>query len=33
MEHCVLFSTAEYDAQRTSSRLFDSVMRLGSPLI
>jgi cardiolipin synthase A/B len=33
MEHCVLFSAAEYDAQRTSSRLFDSVMRLGSPLI
>jgi cardiolipin synthase len=33
MEHCVLFSVADYDTQRTSSRLFDSVMRLGSPLI
>jgi cardiolipin synthase len=33
MEHCMLFSAVEYDAQRTSSRLFDSVMRLGSPLI
>jgi cardiolipin synthase len=32
-EECVLFSAADYDAQGTSSRLLDSVMRLGSPLI
>ena len=32
-EHCVRFSTEVYDAQNTSSRLVDSVMRLGSPLI
>jgi len=33
LEHCVAFSADAYDAQRTSSRLLDSVMRLGSPLI
>jgi len=32
-EHCVRFSAEAYDAQNTSSRLVDSVMRLGSPLI
>jgi cardiolipin synthase A/B len=31
--HCVRFSADEYDAQKMSSRLVDSVMRLGSPLI
>jgi hypothetical protein len=29
----VLFDADEYDAQKTSSRLVDSLMRLGSPLI
>jgi hypothetical protein len=33
LEHCVVFSAETYDAQKTSSRLLDSVMRLGSPLI
>jgi hypothetical protein len=33
LEHCVPFSGAAYRAQKTSSRLMDSVMRLGSPLI
>jgi cardiolipin synthase len=33
LEHCVPFSSAAYRAQKTSSRLMDSVMRLGSPLI
>jgi cardiolipin synthase len=33
LEHCVGFSAETYDAQKTSSRLLDSVMRLGSPLI
>jgi cardiolipin synthase A/B len=33
VEHCVLFRADEYDAQKTPSRLVDSVMRLGSPLI
>jgi len=32
-EHCVPFSAEVYDARKTSSRLVDSVMRLGSPLI
>lgn len=31
--HCVRFSADQYDAQKTSVRLVDSVMRLGSPLI
>ena len=31
--HCVLFRADEYGAMKTSSRLVDSVMRLGSPLI
>jgi cardiolipin synthase A/B len=33
LEHCVRFSADEYGAQKASSRLVDSVMRLGSPLI
>ena len=33
LEHCVVFSADDYDAQATSSRVVDSVMRLGSPLI
>jgi cardiolipin synthase len=33
VERCVVFRAAEYDAHKTSSRLIDSVMRLGSPLI
>jgi cardiolipin synthase A/B len=33
LQHCVLFSADDYGAQKTSSRLIDSVMRLGSPLI
>jgi cardiolipin synthase len=33
LAHCVPFSADEYDAQKASSRLIDSVMRLGSPLI
>src|SRR5262245_43347901 len=33
LAHCVRFSADDYDAQRTSSRLVDSVMRLCSPLI
>lgn len=33
LEHCVPFNADEYDAHRTSTRLVDSVMRLGSPLI
>jgi len=33
LEHCVAFSAERYDAQTTSSRLVDSVMRLASPLI
>jgi cardiolipin synthase A/B len=33
LEHCVQFSANDYDAHKTSSRLIDSVMRLGSPLI
>jgi cardiolipin synthase A/B len=33
LEHCVLFNVGQYDALKTSSRLVDSVMRLGSPLI
>ncbi|HJZ72577.1 MAG TPA: cardiolipin synthase [Vicinamibacterales bacterium] len=33
LAHCVPFSADEYDAQKTSRRLLDSVMRLGSPLI
>jgi cardiolipin synthase len=33
LEHCVPFSATAYRAHTTSSRLIDSVMRLGSPLI
>ena len=33
LEHCVAFSADDYDAHAMSSRLVDSVMRLGSPLI
>jgi len=33
VEHCAPFSADDYEAHKTSSRLFDSVMRLGSPLI
>ena len=33
LKRCVPFNADEYDAQKTSSRLVDSVMRLGSPLI
>ncbi len=33
VEHCVVFSADDYAARSTSSRLVDSVMRLGSPLI
>jgi cardiolipin synthase len=33
IQHCVPFRADEYDARKTSSRLVDSVMRLGSPLI
>ena len=33
LEHCVQFTAIDYDAHKTSSRLVDSVMRLGSPLI
>ena len=33
LEHCVEFSADDYDRDKTSSRLVDSVMRLGSPLI
>ena len=33
MKHCVPFDADEYDAHKVSSRLVDSLMRLGSPLI
>jgi len=33
VERCVPFRVEEYDGHKTSSRLVDSVMRLGSPLI
>jgi len=33
LEHCVPFNGDAYRARPTSSRLMDSVMRLGSPLI
>jgi cardiolipin synthase A/B len=33
LQHCVLFSADDYGAQKATSRLIDSVMRLGSPLI
>jgi len=33
LAHCTRFNADAYDAQRTSSRLVDSVMRLCSPLI
>jgi len=33
LQHCIQFSADEYDTQRASSRLVDSVMRLGSPVI
>ena len=33
LQHCIPFSADEYDTQRASSRLVDSVMRLGSPVI
>ena len=33
VQHCVPFRADEDDARKTSDRLVDSVMRLGSPLI
>jgi len=33
LAHCTRFNADAYEAQRTSSRLVDSVMRLCSPLI
>jgi cardiolipin synthase len=33
LEHCTVFSIAEYDARRAPSRLLDSTLRLCSPLL
>jgi hypothetical protein len=33
LQHCVSFKADDYAAQTRSTRLVDSIMRLGSPLI
>jgi cardiolipin synthase A/B len=33
LEHCVPFSAGEYDRRRVASRLIDSALRLGSPIL
>jgi hypothetical protein len=33
LEHCVVFTDAEYEARKVTSRLLDSSLRLFSPLL